>query len=147
MESNDSKLIELLYTQIDNYPNLISLVDRNKLMTSSIFIPNMLTLIDREVDSSNDLLHETYSFLDMVNNLSFSIYGDSSVVYNGILSSIVNTRTISSEDHMLDIRGTKLIVVTKEDTESLFKMLESNKFLISIYYFTFLYHFSYAYRK
>lgn len=126
-----SEILVLLDQQLDNFPTLRSFVVGNNIRPSSVFLPQTLKLISEAVDSRGDILFEALDFIDIVKFYSLLIYGDPEFFPEKVVSIILGTRVVVSENFGLNKEAlSDFIFSNKEEAHD---FLMSNIYLVSIY--------------
>lgn len=127
-------ILEQLYLQLDNFPNIKSFVSSHKLTSSSLFLAQSLQLVDGEITRNPSFLYECIGLLDVISVFSISVYGDSGSYLNALVDSIIRNRTAEDFKMTLAESVTTHIIVKNDDEMNDF--LLSNKFLIALYIYT-----------
>ena len=130
-------MLTLLEQQHDNFPALKALVISKSITSSSLFLPQVLKIIDHEFSSDQQLVLECYSYLDTINVFSLSVYGQTSYYLDRLVESVSETRTVKDPNQTLAVEALDdFIYTTVNDTSSLKTFLENNKLLAAIYVYT-----------
>lgn len=130
-------MLTLLEQQHDNFPVLKALVTTKSLTSSSLFLPQVLKVIDHEFSSDQQLVLDCFSYLDVISVFSLSVYGDTDYYLNELAQSVSKTRTINDPKQTLAVEALDdFFYTTINNVSSLQTFLENNKLLCAIYVYT-----------
>lgn len=134
--SND--ILSMLEQQLDNFPTIKNLVSSKDLCPGNIFLPQTLKLIEQELTFKEEIIVELITFLDIINNYSFIVYGDNTVFLDNIIDNIVFSRTVSNSIKNLLAKDSldDYIFSTREDA---IIFINDNKLILGIYIYSLLY--------
>ena len=127
-------MLTLLEQQHDNFPILKGLVVTKSITSSSLFLPQVLKIIDHEFTNDMQLLLDCYSYLDIISVFSLSVYGDTNYYLDQLVESVSQSRTIKDPGQTLALEALDDFVYTTVNSASSLKMfLENNKLICAIY--------------
>ncbi len=101
MESHSAAMTDMLTlieSQLTRFKTIEEYVVRDSLYPGSIFVPQNLARIDRELNVNTELIVELIGFLDSVNLFCVSLTGSSSGYFDQCVSTILMTRALPSKD-------------------------------------------------
>jgi len=133
-DENYTQMLSLLETQLDNFPNLDLLLTRQNITSSSLFLPQVIKIIDDIFSKNENYLYDCLNLLDVTNIFSLIVYNDPNVFFNKLVESIAHLRTVKVNEYIINNDYlSDFIFSSKEDVE---KFLDANKYLVAIYLYS-----------
>ncbi|EKD89655.1 MAG: hypothetical protein ACD_33C00015G0002 [uncultured bacterium] len=125
--SND--ILVLLNQQVDNFPELNTIIDKLNITPSSLFLPQVISNVAVTIESNISLVLEAINFLDIVKLYSFTNYKNTETITDNIYKILISNRTVVSNV----ILGKNNIDDLILDDEKINEFLINNKTFVAIY--------------
>lgn len=131
--NNYSDMLQLLQSQVKNYPSMMAFYLKHIPVPSIVFVPQTLRLLDGEFTRNTDFLYECMSFLDTVSMFSIQETGNPDGYFDNLISGLATTRTVVEPASMLIADQMNNIIYS--DKENFYRLVNNNKNIVSMYIF------------
>lgn len=130
------RLLIYLLEYTETYDEINAVISKYNLELSNIFLPNTITVLDKEFTINEKLCLQLLSFLDIVKFYSFILYGDENYFTSHINKIIISNRKIKTDYMLLGKEKYDSILFNEEG--GLDDLILNNVSLVSLYIFTLL---------